>query len=159
MDLHCVPGHGRAELTEGRIVLLPLKGAMPGRAAGRIYRSLDDYERIVGDGYAFPGNVGFLVGLPRRQSFSPDAAFWVGTLPPDGRFLEGAPLFAVEVRSSNDYGSEADLPDRRQEDRLLRRRHPGGLGCGRAEGPRDPGLSRFPSSPAGHLQARPACRC
>ena len=84
-------------------------GGMPGRAAGRIYRSLDNYERSVGGGYAFPDNVGFLVDLPHRQSFSPDAAFWAGDLPSGGQFLEGAPIFAVEVRSSNDYGSEADL--------------------------------------------------
>ncbi len=88
---------------------MPPEGGVHGRAAGRIYRSLDDYERSVGGGYAIPDNVGFLVDLPHRQSFSPDAAFWVGDLPSDGRFLQGAPLFAVEVRSSNDYGSEADL--------------------------------------------------
>lgn len=109
LDLYRVPDHGKAEFIEGRLVLIPPKGGVPGRMAGRIYRSLDDYERSGGGGYAFPDNVGFLVDLPHRQSFSPDAAFWVGALPPDGRFLEGAPLLAVEVRSSNDYGSEADL--------------------------------------------------
>jgi Uma2 family endonuclease len=83
-------------------------GGIPGRAAGRIYRSLDDYERATGAGYAFPDNVGFLVDLPHRKSFSPDAAFWTGELPGSGEFLQGAPVFAVEVRSVNDYGLEAE---------------------------------------------------
>lgn len=52
-------------------------------------------------------NTGFHVYLPNRESFSPDAAFYVG--PPAGlRFFEGAPLFAVEVRSENDYGPRVE---------------------------------------------------
>lgn len=109
LDLYRVPDHGKAELIGGRLVLMSPVGGVPGRAAGRIYRSLDDYERSVGGGYAFPDNVGFLIDLPHRQSFSPDAAFWVGALPSGGQFLQGAPIFAAEVRSSNDYGSEADM--------------------------------------------------
>lgn len=107
-DLYRVPENGKAELVHGEIVLMSPTGGVPGRAAGRIYRSLDDYEREVGGGYAFPDNVGFLVDLPDRQSFSPDAAFWVGELPPGGEFPSGAPVFAVEVRSENDYGPEAE---------------------------------------------------
>jgi Uma2 family endonuclease len=90
-------------LVGGKLLLMPAAGGVPGRAAGRIYRSLDDYERAVGGGYAFPDNVGFLVDLSDRQSFSPDAAFWVGELPASGEFLPGAPVFAVEVRSGNGY--------------------------------------------------------
>ena len=66
-----------------------------------------DYERRVGDGYAFPDNVGFIVNLPHRKSFSPDAAFYKGELR-GGLFLEGAPVFAVEVRSAEDYGPAAE---------------------------------------------------
>jgi len=109
VDLYRVPESGKAELVDGEIVLMSPTGGLPGRAAGRIYRSLDDYERSAGGGYAFPDNVGFLVDLPHRQSFSPDAAFWVGKLPRGGQFLTGAPVFAVEVRSENDYGPEAEL--------------------------------------------------
>jgi Uma2 family endonuclease len=109
IDLYRVPESGKAELVDGEIVLMSPTGGLPGRAAGRIYRSLDDYERSTGGGYAFPDNVGFLVDLPHRQSFSPDAAFWVGKLPRGGQFLTGAPVFAVEVRSENDYGPEAEL--------------------------------------------------
>ena len=82
-------------------------GGVPGRASGEIYISLHDYERRVGGGYAFPDNVGFIVDLPNRRSFSPDTAFYKGELR-GGLFLEGAPVFAVEVRSDKDYGPAAE---------------------------------------------------
>jgi Uma2 family endonuclease len=107
-DLYAVPDNVKAELVNGELVLMSPTGAVPGRAAGRIYRSLDDYERQTGRGYAFLDNVGFLVSLPNRSSFSPDAAFYVGTLPTGGQFVAGAPLFAAEVRSENDHGSAAE---------------------------------------------------
>lgn len=106
-DLYRVPEDGKAELVDGRIVPMSPTGGVPGRAGGRIYRSLDDYERSSGRGYAFPDNVGFIVDLPRRGSFSPDAAFHPGPLQ-GGRFLEGAPVFAAEVRSEGDYGARAE---------------------------------------------------
>lgn len=106
-DLYRVPEDGKAEIVNGELVLMPPTGGVPGRAGGRIYRSLDDYERVVGGGYAFPDNVGFVVNLPNRRSFSPDAAFYVGELK-GGLFLDGAPVFAVEVRSSSDYGAKAE---------------------------------------------------
>ena len=52
-------------------------------------------------------NVGLLVNLPNRRSFSPDVAFWTGG-PLTGTFLEGAPVFAVEVRSEDDDGPAAE---------------------------------------------------
>ena len=106
-DLYRVPDNGKAELVNGELVLMSPTGGVPGRAAGRIYRSLDDYERLVGGGYAFPDNVGFIVNLPHRRSFSPDAAFYKGELR-GGLFLEGAPIFAVEVRSTDEYGPKAE---------------------------------------------------
>jgi len=58
-------------------------------------------------GRAYPDNVGFRVDLPNRDSFSPDAAWYTG--PATGmKFLVGAPIFAVEVRSENDYGASAE---------------------------------------------------
>jgi len=102
-DLYRVPEHGKAELVNGELVLMPPTGGVPGRAAGEIFISLREYERRVGGGYAFPDNVGFIVNLPNRRSFSPDTAFYKGELR-GGLFLEGAPVFAVEVRSSDDYG-------------------------------------------------------
>src|SRR3712207_3614861 len=79
-DLYRVAENGKAELVNGELVLMSPTGGLPGRAGGRIYRSLDDYERAVGGGYAFPANVGFIVNLPSRRSLSPDAAFYTGAL-------------------------------------------------------------------------------
>lgn len=106
-DLYRVSENGKAELVNGEIIQMPPTGGVSGRAGGRIYRALDDYERETNSGYAFPDNVGFLVDLPHRKSFSPDAAFYVGELA-GGDFLVGAPVFAVEVRSKNDYGARAE---------------------------------------------------
>jgi len=107
-DLYRVPENGKAEIVNGELVLMSPTGGVPGRAAGEIFISLRNYERRVGGGYAFPDNVGFIVDLPNRRSFSPDAAFYKGELR-GGLFLEGAPVFAVEVRSSDDYGPAAEM--------------------------------------------------
>jgi Uma2 family endonuclease len=106
-DLYRVPENGKAELVNGEIVLMAPTGGIPGRSGGEIYVSLRDYERRTGRGYAFPDNVGFVVDLPHRGSFSPDAAFHPGPLQ-GGRFLDGAPIFAAEVRSEGDYGERAE---------------------------------------------------
>ena len=107
-DLYRVPENGKAEIVNGELVLMSPAGGVPGRAAGKIFISLREYERHVGGGYAFPDNVGFIVNLPHRRSFSPDAAFFKGELR-GGKFLEGAPIFAVEVRSDDDYGPAAEV--------------------------------------------------
>jgi Uma2 family endonuclease len=45
-----------------------------------------------------------------RESFSPDASYYIGPLPKNRmRFIEGAPIFAVEVRSEDDYGPAAEI--------------------------------------------------
>jgi Uma2 family endonuclease len=98
---------GKAEIVNGELVLMSPTGSAPGRAGGAIYRSLFAYEEKTGRGYAFPDNVGFIVNLPRRRSFSPDAAFYVGALT-GGKFLDGAPVFAAEVRSEEDHGPAAE---------------------------------------------------
>ena len=106
-DLYRVPENRKAEIINGELILMSPTGARPGRAASEVYISLREYERGSGAGYAIPDNVGFLVNLPNRDSFSPDAAFYIGQ-PPDMQFLQGAPVFAVEVRSDNDYGPAAE---------------------------------------------------
>ena len=106
-DLYNVPEDGKAEIINGELVLMPPTGGVPGRAGGAIYVSLREYERRTKSGYAFPDNVGFIVNLPHRRSFSPDAAFYKGELK-GGMFLDGAPVFAVEVRSEGDYGPKAE---------------------------------------------------
>jgi Uma2 family endonuclease len=98
---------GKAELVNGEIVFMSPTGGMPGKASLRIARRLLDYEERVGGGTAYPNNVAFAVRLPHRESFSPDASWYVGP-PPDMRFPQGAPVFAVEVRSEYDYGPAAE---------------------------------------------------
>src|SRR5207248_2677182 len=44
-----------------------------------------------------------------RQSFSPDASYYVGPRPRNRmRFIDAAPTFAVEVRSEGDYDEAAE---------------------------------------------------
>lgn len=102
---------GKAELVGGRIIHLMPTGFRPGVVGGRIFRSLDDYAKATRRGEALPDNVGFTVPelLSGRESFSPDAAFFVGLLPADEMdFIEGAPTLAVEVRSKGDYLGSAE---------------------------------------------------
>src|SRR5262249_19174293 len=105
--LHRVPEGGKAEIVNGELVLMSPTGSRPGRAAQRIFLRLDAHERNQGGGHAYADNIGFLVDLPNRQSFSPDAAWYVGVIDTMG-FLNGAPRLAVEVRSESDYGPAAE---------------------------------------------------
>lgn len=106
-DLYRVPENGKAELVNGELVLMSAAGGLHGYVAGEIFASLRDYAKRTGRGIALPDNVGFIVNLPRRRSFSPDVAFWTGA-PLTRKFPEGAPIFAVEVRSDEDYGPAAE---------------------------------------------------
>ena len=105
--LRRVPDHGKAEVVNGTVKLMSPTGGRPARAGGKIYASLLRHEEEHGGGYALPDNAGFLVDLPNRQSFSPDAAWYVGPTIDMG-FVNGAPQFAVEVRSEGDYGPAAE---------------------------------------------------
>jgi Uma2 family endonuclease len=115
-DLYKVPELGKAEIVDGELVLMSPTGMKPSRASSRIWRSLDDYERGQGGGYAIGDNAGFIVSLPNRDSFSPDAAWYTGK-DTGMKFLEGAPVFAVEVRSETDYGapSERAMAEKRRD--------------------------------------------
>jgi len=103
-DLYRVPG--KAELVGGEIVMMSPTGGLPNYAAGEIFASLRDYARRTKRGHASTDNLGFVVELPDRKSFSPDAAYYFGPL--SMRFVEGAPAFAAEVRSEGDYGPAAE---------------------------------------------------
>jgi Uma2 family endonuclease len=105
-DLYKVPDNSKAEIVDGEIMLMSPTGDMPARAGFRIAMSLSQIEGRI-SGRAYPDNVGYRVDLPNRNSFSPDASFYIGQ-PTGMRFLEGAPVFAVEVRSENDYGPNAE---------------------------------------------------
>lgn len=108
-DLMRTPG--KAELIGGRIVTFMATGHLPSRIASRIFRSLDDHAEATGHGLAYNDNVGFAVPELNsgRQSFSPDASYYLGPIPSNGMdFLEGPPALAVEVRSKSDYGPAAE---------------------------------------------------
>src|SRR3989440_13082906 len=106
-DLYGVPDNAKAEIVNGEVLLMSPTGDLPNSAAGAIYISLRQYEPKVKRGRAYSDNAGFKVNLPHRESFSPDAAFYTGA-PTGMKFLEGAPVFAVEVRSEGDYGPAAE---------------------------------------------------
>jgi Uma2 family endonuclease len=103
-DLYGVDG--KAEIVNGEIVYMSPTGGRPGRAGDMIFDSLLQYERSTNSGTAIGDNKAFRVSLPNRESFSPDAAFYVGP-DPGMKFYEGAPAFAAEVRSEGDYGPAA----------------------------------------------------
>jgi Uma2 family endonuclease len=104
-DLYKEPG--KAELVEGRIVRYMPTGFLPSNAASEICTSLRNYAKLKKNGHALCDGTGFIVNLPNRKSFSPDAAFFVGKST-GMKFIEGAPTFAVEVRSDTDYGPKAE---------------------------------------------------
>ena len=113
-DLYKV--EGKAELVNGEIVHMPPTGDDPGYASGEIFVHLRDYTKSTRRGRAYGDGVGFHVNLPHRESFGPDAASHIS--PRTGmRFLEGAPVFAVEIRSENNYGraAEAQLKAKRHD--------------------------------------------
>ncbi len=98
---------GKAELVNGEIIRMPPTEDEPSAAGFEIATNLKAYAQRLGTGRAYPDGTGFHVNLPHRESFSPDASYYIG--PRTGmRLLEGAPIFAVEVRSENDYGPAAE---------------------------------------------------
>jgi len=69
---------GKAEIINGEIVSTPLTGDEPGFAGDEIFVSLREYARRTGVGRAVGDNKAFRVNLPNRETFSPDAAYFVG---------------------------------------------------------------------------------
>jgi Uma2 family endonuclease len=109
-ELYRLPS--KAELIGGRIVPIMPTGRRPNLVAGRIYRSLAGHVDTLGRGEVYTDNMGFAVPelSSGRQSFSPDVSYYLGPFPANAmRFVEGAPTFAVEVRSEGDYGPAAEV--------------------------------------------------
>ena len=96
---------GKAELVNGRIVTMPPAGGYEGMATAAISFSLHEYAKRTKRGHAFGRTVGFVVDLPHRKSFCPDASFNFG--PTTMKFVDGPPSFAVEIRSEDEYGPAA----------------------------------------------------
>jgi len=106
-DLYNVHEDGKAEIVDGELLLMSPTGDLPSTAAGEVFVSLREYARRTKTGRAYTDNAAFIVHLPNRNSFSPDVALYIGPRT-GGKFLEGAPVFAVEVRSEGDYGRGAE---------------------------------------------------
>lgn len=87
-DLYHVPENAKAELVDGELKLRSPTGDLPGRAAAAILVSLYPHLRRRGVGRAYGDNIGFIVNLPHRRSFSPDVAYYIGPSA-GGKFLEG----------------------------------------------------------------------
>jgi Uma2 family endonuclease len=106
-DLYDLPDNAPAEIVDGEVALMSPTGGEPGYAGDEIFVSLRDFARRTKSGRAVGDNKAFRVHLPNRESFSPDAAFYVGPNP-GMKFYEGPPIFAVELRSENDHGPRAE---------------------------------------------------
>jgi Uma2 family endonuclease len=104
-DLYHVDG--KAEIINGEIVHMAPTGWAPNYASIEIVVSLRAYVRQRRIGKAVADNAAFRVDLAHRESFSPDAAYYVGPNP-GMKFFEGAPQFAAEIRSEGDYGPAAE---------------------------------------------------
>lgn len=118
-DLYQV--EGKAELVNGRIIHYVASGDLPSEIAFEIAVRLRAYAKQCGTGKAAPDGLGYAMIPPLssgRQSFQPDASYYTGPLPKNRmRFIEGAPDFAVEVRSEDDYGpaAEAEMAAKRAD--------------------------------------------
>ena len=108
-DLHREPG--RVELVGGRIVRYMPTGKLPGKLAKIILLLISEFVEAYGSGETYGDNVGY--AIPRlqsgRESFCPDVSFFDGPDQDDQMdFIQGAPTFAVEVRSKDGYGPAAE---------------------------------------------------
>jgi Uma2 family endonuclease len=86
-------------------------GHSPGQAALAIMCSLGDYQDTHPGGEAFgPGLIYAIPPLPNgRESFCPDGSYHFGPWPENRMsWVEGAPMFAVEVRVSEDYETDTE---------------------------------------------------
>jgi Uma2 family endonuclease len=111
----CIPG--KSEIVNGKIITMPPTGEEPGLTSGEVFVSLHDHAKITRTGRAVPDNVGFRVNLPNRHYFSPDAAYILQQRSGSAGFINGAPVFAVEVRSENDFGPamETEITQKRAD--------------------------------------------
>ncbi len=98
---------GKGEIVGGKVIEMTGSGPWPGDVAALILFALFQYARRTKRGHAVGDRNTFRVNLPHRLSFSPDVAYHTGSRIPM-KYYEGAPVFAVEVRSENDYGRYAE---------------------------------------------------
>lgn len=102
---------GKAELVDGRIVRYPPSGDFPSHIAGEIAYSLHHHAEETGRGDVYTSRLAYVVPeLPSgRESFSPDASYYIGPHPSNPmHFIGGPPTFAIEVREECDFGPAAE---------------------------------------------------
>jgi len=107
-DLIHAPDDAIYELIDGKLVRMSPTGFLPSRVASEIFIGLREYERQTNSGYAMTDGIAYIVNLPHRRSFSPDASLARSAPENRMRFVDGAPVFAAEVRSEGDYGNAAN---------------------------------------------------
>ncbi|MBA4030854.1 MAG: Uma2 family endonuclease [Planctomyces sp.] len=107
---------GKAEIIDGGIFVMSPASAWHTLVATKLGRYLDEYASEVGRGVAVGDNATFRCDFPHRQSLSPDAAYYLGP-PAKHRPFPTAPIFAVEIRSDDDYGPRAEqrMAEKRQD--------------------------------------------
>lgn len=101
---------GRAEIVDGEVVRYSYDSPQHNKAVGAVGVSLLRHGDQTKSGYCLFGTVAYIVDLPNRWAFCPDAAFYTSPRL-SMKFPEGAPGFAVEIRNPWDYGEdfEAEL--------------------------------------------------
>lgn len=101
---------GKVELVNGELVWMPPPGFLHNYVGSDILFYLKLYQRETQSGYATMDGINYTAQLPGRavRTFNPDAAYTHGLPPVTPGFIEGPPLFAVEVRSPSDYGPKRD---------------------------------------------------
>lgn len=97
----------KAEIVDGQLIAIGPTVVASAHAAWSVRDSLHQHERAVGGGHAYGSRLAFIVDLPNRLSFCPDASWYVGD-PEAWSFPLGAPAFAVEVCDPPEYGDEAE---------------------------------------------------
>lgn len=108
-DLTNAPDDGyKYELVDGELKRMPPTGEVPGGVAFVIAIALDRYAQQTGHGVTHADGPAYLVDLPHRKSFSPDASLVAAYDEKNMGFIGSAPIFAVEVRSQSDYGPAAN---------------------------------------------------
>jgi len=107
-DLIHAPDNEMYELIDGKLVRMPPTGFEPNLVVSEIFVALRAYARAMRNGYAMTDGIAYIVNLAHRRSFSPDASYTRSAPENRMRFVDGAPVFAAEVRSEGDYGNAAN---------------------------------------------------
>lgn len=115
-DPYSGPEDSKAEITQEEFLQTSLTDSLSSRVVRKIFASLCHHAQCIGGGQAYRGHAEFVVDLPNRKSFKPDIAFYVGSSSVDGKLLQGASIFAVEVRKKEgDASAELEMEAKRKD--------------------------------------------